>query len=1111
MTSRRSILLGLVLGAFLGVFGLNSVYAQVPRSISYQGLLLKNNQPVTGTVKIDVTIYDAAGTILYQETPNSGQVQVDNGIFNILIGDINGHLPANLTFDEQYYLGINIDNTGEVSPRTPLVAAPYALNSQTVGGVGVSVTPKAGMLLPLDANGLVPKTALPQSTQALTTIDGLVGDASGNIKINGLNGITITDIAPGQINIGFSGGGATADTLIPGLGLTGGGIGTKWTIGIAPNGITPNMLGTSSVTGSKIDQTVPQWGLFQDALGDLNVGLDNTLTFISNPTKPNLAPSRNAPFALDGIGLNLNNPNTWTALQTFNSGITVNGTTILNGPVTLTPGTLTINGTPEPLAGPNAATYEIIDNGDLKVTGSSYLVGNTYIGAATTGGTNTMGTAGATGSANTITGNTNAVTGATSNTITGGTNTVTGTANTITGTTSNSIQSPSNSIGTTNAASANTIGNAGTSVNTITGATNSVTGTTANNVQAPTNNVGTSQAAGGANNIGTAAISTNTVTGTTNNVTGSVANNVQSPANSIGTAQVAGGTNTIGTAGISTNNTTGTTNTTTGSVANNSQAPTVNIGTTQVAGGVINHGTAGVTTNNIAGLVNNVQSQTNNVGTTQTAGGANNVGTAGISTNTITGLTNSTLGTTNNSQAQTINTGTTQTAGGIITIGTAAISTVTINGLSTTINGPTIHNGNITQTSGTTTLLTTQTGNLTVVGTMTQSGGNAQIAGGASNTFGSFAGSNNAIGAAGSTNTYNGQNNFNGNITQVAGTSTLLNTQINGTLGSTGNITLGTTSSNNNIGNAGAINTLTGTTNNLTGGTNNLTGATNNVNANVNNIGNNSGSVNNIGVVSGGGISTNNVGNLNTGTNNNINGTSTFQGATIPADGSQILRVTGGPQSCAGPLPTSLTSQAFFDGDVWDAGTLSACRLNIFGSSGSCISNLNTSTFGACAGGASTIALISGFTGNKAPNGGFPINITNIDNIQANTSIQTNVTLTIGVPGTNATNITSSNAGPASIAQQTPSVAGRIPTFQQYQLALVPGTGPNGGGSVTFTTVNAPGLNFDALSGLTISYRTRNATFPQGELTITQTLTDITVESSAAGDNNTVQLIILRP
>lgn len=61
MTSRRSILLSLMLGAFLSVMGLQTANAQVPRSISYQGRLIKAGQPVNGTVNLTIKIYDASG------------------------------------------------------------------------------------------------------------------------------------------------------------------------------------------------------------------------------------------------------------------------------------------------------------------------------------------------------------------------------------------------------------------------------------------------------------------------------------------------------------------------------------------------------------------------------------------------------------------------------------------------------------------------------------------------------------------------------------------------------------------------------------------------------------------------------------------------------------------------------------------------------------------------------------------------------------------------------------------------------------------------------------------------------------------------------------------
>ncbi|MEP7234421.1 MAG: hypothetical protein ABI778_03910, partial [Ignavibacteriota bacterium] len=1004
MTSSRSMLLGLVLGGLLSALSLNVAYAQVPRSISYQGLLVKNNQPVNAQVNLHIIIYDAANNKLYEESANG--VQVTNGLFNVLLGGNSGTLPQTLKFDEQYYLGIDVDNTGEL-PHTPFVAAPYALNSQTVGGFGVSVTPQAGKLLPLDANGKIPSSVLPLSTLSLGTIDKMSGDSTGNVKIMSDNINTlrvIDDFANNTIHLLAVGGGG-GDTIITNYPLTGGGVNkTNFTIGFdknATNWITPGMLGTNVVRGVNLDQNIPGLGLYQDALGNLNVGKDSTLSYVT-PNGPNV-PSK--PFG--GVGLNLAKANTWTGLQTFAGGFAASFGTI--GTLGVNSNVLTVNGLAEPNALANGAIYEIQDNGDLRVMGSATIVGNTFIGQNTNNGVNTMGTSGLSGSANTITGNTNAITASTSNTITGGTNTVTGTTNTvtgttntITGTTSNSIQSPANTIGTTNAASVNTIGNAGTSTNTVTGATNSVTGTTANNVQAPTNNLGTTQVAGGANNIGTAAISANTVTGTTNNVTGSVANNLQSPANSIGTSQAAGNTNTIGTAGNSTNTINGTTNTINGTVANNSQAPTNNIGTTnlntannigtaQNVGGTNNIGTNLASTNNISGLVDNINGGAINIG----SGGLNpnnnvNVGSVGSNTTTtINGLVASVNATTNNMG--------TSVAGSANNIGTAT-SVNTINGTTTfngthVVNGNSTFAGNITQTvPGTTaTFLNTNTNNLTVTGTLTQSGGNATINGGATNVFGSVGGSSNTIGAAGSSNTITGatntmtattQNNING-VTVVTGATTVNgNTQINGTLGSTGNLTLGTASSNNSIGTAGAINTLTGATNNInstastnftgniiqvsgsaalapTAGTTNSFGTgttqTNNIstgNGTTTTIGNGAGNVNNIGT-SAAGASTNNIGNLNAATTNNINGLSTFS---FTGDQTYV-RIAGGAPTCAAIFPSSAQSELLVNGDVWIDGTMAACRLNIFGAGASCIANLNTTNFGSCT--AAPINLIS--------------------------------------------------------------------------------------------------------------------------------------------------------
>jgi len=910
MTSRRSILLGLALSALLGVFGLNSVYAQVPRSISYQGLLVKNGQPVTGTVNLQVSIYDAAGiTPLYQESMNA--VPVTNGIFNVLLGGNSGTLPQSLKFDELYLLGVNVDGTGEVTPRTPFSAAPYALNAQTVGGVGVSVTPQAGMLLPLDQTGKLPKSVLPLSAlAAVNTINGVSGDATNNnISLVSTTPATLTitpNLASNTINFAVTASGGTGiQTVQAGPGLTGGGSTPIVTLGIAPFGITPGMLGIQSVTARNLDQNIPQWGLWQDQIGQLNVGLDQSLRFVgaSNTQIPG------APFRVqggginssDGIGINPFFSNTFFVVQNFNGGLTGSLGTL--GTLGTNANVLTANGLAEPTASVNGATaYEIIDNGDLLVTGTATIRGNTFIGAGPLNTANTIGNSTSLPT-NTMTGTTNTLTASNSTNTTAPTNnnltaTSSGTGvasnnltaqggsgantNTITASggvgSANSIQAPANNIGTTQASgNTNTIGTAAASVNTVTGTTNTVTGSTSNDIQAPTNRIGTVNASS-ANIIGNVGTSTNTVTGATNNVTGTTANNVQSPANSIGTTQLVGQTNTIGTASNSVNLIQGQTNTANGSVSNSIQAPTNNMGTTQVAGGANNIGTLAVSTNTINGLINSSQAQTINSGTNQTGGGTITIGNVTNSTTNINGLnntmtstnTNNLLGPTNNINATTNNLGT--NAGSANNIGSAT-STNTVNG-TTTFNG--IHNIN---------------GATTIVGALTQSGGLVNLAGAAgANSFGNASGANNTIGNA-----------------------------------------------------ANSTNIVQGTTNTLQGGVNNLLGTTNNVNAATNNIGTVTGQTNNIGT---GGSSTNTIGVGGSGTNsiqagtNNI-GTVGASSNTIGTAGSSTNVINGSSNTINGPLQVNGTTSTTGNLTLGTASTT-----NTYAAAGSANRFNGTSNFG---------------------------------------------------------------------------------------------------------------------------------------------------------------------
>ena len=110
-----------------------SAFAQIPQTMSYQGVLTDAaGNPVAGPVELTFKLYDAAtdGTLLWQETQ---QVDVANGLFNVILGSSN---PLNLAFDKPYWLGSTIGTDAELQPRTALTASPYSLNAQTAGGTG---------------------------------------------------------------------------------------------------------------------------------------------------------------------------------------------------------------------------------------------------------------------------------------------------------------------------------------------------------------------------------------------------------------------------------------------------------------------------------------------------------------------------------------------------------------------------------------------------------------------------------------------------------------------------------------------------------------------------------------------------------------------------------------------------------------------------------------------------------------------------------------------------------------------------------------------------------------------------------------------------------------
>ncbi|HET6400891.1 MAG TPA: hypothetical protein VFH95_05765 [Candidatus Kapabacteria bacterium] len=244
MRSFRSWVVGLVLGAAL-FCGVPPAKAQVPRGITYQGMVEQNGAPFNGTDSMTFIFLDKSGNVLFTQIDPG--VIVTNGIFIVVLGPF----PESMTFNEQYSMEIVVTSNGSSTTLPPqlLWSAPYAFNAERVNGLDVSATPVSGDIfpMPLNASGKIDSSMLPLisagmlASNFVQTISGIAPNATtGDFQIIGDSGITITPTTNG-ITINASGGGGI--TSISGTnGITGGGTDGNIVLGIGAGAITSNML-----------------------------------------------------------------------------------------------------------------------------------------------------------------------------------------------------------------------------------------------------------------------------------------------------------------------------------------------------------------------------------------------------------------------------------------------------------------------------------------------------------------------------------------------------------------------------------------------------------------------------------------------------------------------------------------------------------------------------------------------------------------------------------------------------------------------------------------------------------------------------------------------------
>jgi len=127
--------------------------AAIPHLMNYQGKATdKTGAPINGTYNLTFRIYNSetGGTPKWTETqPN---ISISNGIFQVQLGSVT---PLNLLFNEDYWISIEINTDGEMSPRARLASVPYAYKAESSNDsipagvimIWATNTPPSGWLL----------------------------------------------------------------------------------------------------------------------------------------------------------------------------------------------------------------------------------------------------------------------------------------------------------------------------------------------------------------------------------------------------------------------------------------------------------------------------------------------------------------------------------------------------------------------------------------------------------------------------------------------------------------------------------------------------------------------------------------------------------------------------------------------------------------------------------------------------------------------------------------------------------------------------------------------------------------------------------------------------
>lgn len=199
-----------------------SLNSQIPQLLNWQGVLEDSNGDLlNGNYNLNFAIYNVStgGTALFTETKS---VTISDGLVNVNLGESTN---LNLDFNQQYYLGITVDNGTEL-PRIKLTTAPYAF--QALNAVNAENATNA-----VNATNATNATNADNATYAATA--GAIGP----------NSVTSASIVNGQVLTVDIGAGAVTNTEL--------GNNSVSTAKIQANAVTNTEIANNAVTSAKIN------------------------------------------------------------------------------------------------------------------------------------------------------------------------------------------------------------------------------------------------------------------------------------------------------------------------------------------------------------------------------------------------------------------------------------------------------------------------------------------------------------------------------------------------------------------------------------------------------------------------------------------------------------------------------------------------------------------------------------------------------------------------------------------------------------------------------------------------------------------------------------------